>query len=1001
MSTSAAPIAATESTQTLFSSWRDTVSRLWPFPRMSARLHIVVGLTSLVGSSTLLALFLGLIPDKQLQEQQSRITLAESITILGSALLKNGDLTDLRYSLEFIIEQNPSIHAMRLERRSGGEYQFLSAAASATDASSAPILTSDVTVPIVQRNRPWGELVVEFVSTANAPRYRQWLDTRWAIIGFISIVCFPLFYFFLGKVLKELNPSSAVPSRVRSALDTIAEALLVLDIRGNIVLANSAFIELTGQSMEQLMGQPAKQLPWENSESYVWEDALNGSESTRHEKVRFTDLEGVQRSFIVNCSPVITAQDEVGGVLVSMDDITQLEKQEVQLRESMELAEEANSAKSSFLSNMSHEIRTPMTAILGFTEVMRRNNRQTEGERQEYLNTIAKSGQHLLELINDVLDLSKVESGAMEVEELPCQCAEIANDVIRVMQAKADEKSIGLSLDIATALPDAIHADPSRLRQVITNLVGNAIKFTDSGDVIVRLSASDSDTQQEAHVVIEVTDSGIGMSEDQQLKIFDAFAQADTSIARRFGGTGLGLSISRQLTEAMQGQLSVSSEPDVGSTFRISLPFNNDKYELLAPEALIKLLAEGEQKINMVWDINPSRVLVVDDGPENRQLLSIVLGDMGLSVDLANNGQEGVDALFNATGDLAYDAVLMDIQMPVMDGYTAASTMRERGATLPVVALTANAMKGFEEKVLASGFSHYMPKPIDIDKLGALLAKLLGGVERQELPRVVPDTPAEQTPSKEHVSTQSIVSELARSDSRFIPIVEDFRLRLSQRTVELRAMIESEDWQSIHDFGHWLKGSASSVGLNPLAAPGIDLETAADAQNSASCISALAAIDHLQHLIVADPAESLAQAGVTISTSAEDEGSEMADVSLINQDEPVFSDLPVELPEFYEVVSLFVEKLQQQMQTLHEVVASNDMQSVADIAHWLRGSGGNVGYLEYLTLCDRLELSAQQALPTLNGDLAALEHFNQRVLSGWQKTLKPEARMSANSKFSK
>lgn len=998
MSTPAAPASAGVSSRAS-ASWRERLSRLWPFPRMSARLHIVVGLTSLVGSSTLLALFLGLIPDRQLQERQFRITLAESITILGSALLKNGDLADLRYSLEFIIEQNPSIHAIRLERRSGGEYQFLSEAASSDSSSSAPVLTQDVRVPIVQRNRAWGELVVEFRSAENGQRYQQLLSSRWAIIGFMSLVCFPLFYFFLGKVLKELNPSTAVPSRVRSALDTIAEALLVLDIRGNIVLANSAFIELTGQSMEQLLGQPARQLPWEKSESYIWEEALNGSTSTRHEKVRFTDLNGVQRSFIVNCSPVITAQDEVGGVLVSMDDITQLEKQEVQLRESMQLAEEANSAKSSFLSNMSHEIRTPMTAILGFTEVMRRNSKQTEGERQEYLNTIAKSGQHLLELINDVLDLSKVESGAMEVEELPCQCAEIANDVIRVMQAKADEKHIGLHLEIVTQLPNTINADPSRLRQVITNLVGNAIKFTDDGDVIVRLSAEESGAQHEANVIIDVIDSGIGMSDEQQLKIFDAFAQADTSIARRFGGTGLGLSISRQLTEAMQGQLSVSSEPNVGSTFRISLPFNNDNYELVTPEALFEVLAEGEQKLNVVWDINPSRILVVDDGPENRQLLSIVLGDMGLSVDLANNGQEGVDALFNATDELAYDAVLMDIQMPVMDGYTAASTMRERGATLPVVALTANAMKGFEEKVLASGFSHYMAKPIDIDKLGALLARLLGGVERQELQVAPTVEPLVHTLQNKDVQAHALISDLARSDSRFIPIVEDFRTRLAQRSIELLTMIEAKEWRSIHDFGHWLKGSASSVGLNPLAEPGEDLETAADAQDTEACIQILSVIDHLQQLIVADPSKSLVDASIDVVTSGGH--SEASNVSVMSENEPVFSDLPVELPEFYEVVCLFIEKLEQQMRSLRAAVANNETQVILDIAHWLRGSGGNVGYLEYLTLCDRIEISAQQNLSTLNEDVAILEKYNQRVLTGWQGTLRPANLAVASSKSKK
>lgn len=986
MSTPAASVTVNTTAPSTI-SLRERVAKLWPFPRMSARFHIVVGLTSLVGSSALLALFLGIIPDSQLQERQARITLSESITVLGSALLKNGDLADLRYSLEFVIAQNPSIHAIRLERLSGGEYQFLSEAASSADTSGPSVITSDVRVPIVQRNRPWGEMVVEFVSVENAPRYQQLLRTRWAIIGFMSLICFPLFYFFLGKVLKELNPSTAVPSRVRSALDTIAEALLVLDVRGNIVLANAAFIELTGKSMEQLLGQPAQELPWESNESYVWEESLYQSIPTRHEKVKFSDLDGNQRTFIINCSPVITAQDEVGGVLVSMDDISKLEEQEIQLRESMQLAEEANSAKSIFLSNMSHEIRTPMTAILGFTEVMKRNNRQTEEERQDYLNTIAKSGQHLLELINDVLDLSKVESGAMEVEELPCQCAEIANDVIRVMQAKADEKNIGLHLELATALPDVIKADPSRLRQVITNLVGNAIKFTEYGDVAVRLSSNESHEQFGSHVIIEVVDSGIGMSEAQQLKIFDAFAQADVSVARRFGGTGLGLSISRQLTEAMQGQLSVSSEPDVGSTFRVMLPFNNENYQMVAQEVLRAALAKGEQKANIVWDINPSRALVVDDGAENRQLLSIVLADMGVSVDLANNGQEGVDALFNASEEQAYDIVLMDIQMPVMDGYTAVAAMRDRGASLPVIALTANAMKGFEEKVLAAGFSHYMPKPIDIDKLGALLAELLGGVEREVTPEPQVVNSLQIPVSADGANEQVLVSELARSDARFIPIVEDFRIRLAERANELRQLIDAQNWQSIHDIGHWLKGSAASVGLAVLAESGIELEAGAAAEDSAACLQTLNQIERMQQQIISDPSdchEVLADEQVNSETEPEIDQTHTS----VNH-ESVYSNLPVDHPEFYEVVELFIERLEQQMQSLSNAVANNDTTVVAEIAHWLRGSGGNVGYPDYATLCNRIEISAQQSLPALSEDLMALEQFNQRVFSGWQDTPAP------------
>lgn len=968
------------------------IASLSPFSRMSARFHIVVGLTSLVGSITMLAIFLGLVPDRRIAEQQSRIALSESITTLGSALLRNGELAGLRFSLEFIVNQNPDIHAIKLKRRSGGEYQFRSPDSDLEDISATDFFTDDVRVPVLQRSRPWGELTVQFISSRNLPFYQRYLNSPWSVMGFIGLLCFPVFYFFLGKVLKELNPSTAVPSRVRSALDTIAGALLVLDTRGDIVLANAAFLELTGNTLEELLGQPAQGLQWQGSESYVWQESLYNAEATRHDKVHFTNVEGKLQTFIVNCSPVITADDEVGGVLISMDDITQLEEQEVLLRESMEVAEQANNAKSTFLSTMSHEIRTPMTAILGFTEVMRRGTQQTESEKQQYLATIAKSGQHLLELINDVLDLSKVESGAMDIEQLPCDCAEIVNDVMRVMQSKADEKAIGLELELLSAIPRQIIADPSRLRQIIINLVGNAIKFTEQGQVTIKLATGEKDDRSSTPLIfIDVEDSGIGMSPDQQARIFDAFSQADTSISRRFGGTGLGLSISRQLTHAMQGELSVTSVEGQGSTFRITLPFNTDVYELLPPDIIRESLSHFVEDKRTVWDINPARVLVVDDGAENRQLLNIVLGDLGLDVVLANNGREGVNALFDTEVSDEFDLVLMDIQMPVMDGYEAVELMRKRGATLPVVALTANAMKGFEQAVLAAGFSHYMVKPIDMDKLSALLVKLVGGSHRiEETPPVAKQ--AQVSASDVHTLnvplltndqkdvTGDLISTLAVEDERFIPIIEDFRERLGQRLLELGDAVASQDWIVLSDIGHWLKGSSASVGIEALVQPGVDLQSAAENKDVSACSDAIGAIQVMQRRIIADP--SLAK----LQTKAleVDAGNSDAPAS-----DPVFSSLPVEFAEFHEVVGLFMERLQEQMQALRIAVDTNDVEKVSEIVHWMRGSGGNVGYAEYSQLCSQMQDSAEQSLPSLKDDLSALEHYNSRVFAGWAMTPPP------------
>lgn len=865
---------------------RSLLGKLNPFsylPKMGARVHIAIGLSSFVSSVVLLALFLGLIPDRENARMQTRVVLSESVATLGSVLLRAGDISGLRSSLEFVIEQNVDIHLIELQRRSGGAIVFESQRPLPEGISAEQLITDDVMVPLMQRGREWGTLVFRFMSTDNQPWHIRYRESPLFLIAFISLCSFPLFYLFLGKMLKELNPSEAVPSRVRSALDTIAEALLVLDARGNIVLANSAFAQLTGKESESLLGLSASVLPWQSDElqeGHVWDASLFEAKTTRHEKIGFTDASGQIRIFIVNCSPVFAANDKVGGVLISMDDVTQLEEQEILLRESMKVAEEASQAKSAFLSNMSHEIRTPMTAILGFTEVMKRNNRTSESERLGYLNTIANSGQHLLELINDVLDLSKVESGAMEVEELPCDCASIAQDVVRVLQSKADEKSIKLEVQILSDFPEEIVADPSRLRQVITNLVGNAIKFTDQGAVLVQLSFIAADDPAQARIRIDVVDSGIGMNEEQQARIFEAFTQASASISRRFGGTGLGLSISRQLTEAMNGTLEVSSEEGVGSTFHVELPVAQESCTLLSPETIMAALERVDVPTQVTWDLPESRILVVDDGPENRQLMSVILTGLKLHVTVAENGKEGLDMAVAAMQSEPFDLIFMDIQMPVMDGYEAVSEMRKAGVELPVVALTANAMKGFEKDILEAGFSHYMVKPIDMNLLGDLLARQLGGVRR------VVEVESELETS---VVTDQTVNNASVSDN-------------SADSVEMEA--EQDDFEGV---------------------------------------------------------------------------------------EPVYSTLPVQIPDFYEVVEQFIQRVQEEHLRLSMAIEQNDGETVAQIAHWLRGSGGNVGYAGFAELCNEIESCAHGDMSQLPPLVEQLQAFTRQVLAGWQVTPRPSA----------
>jgi len=861
----------------MFARLKKTWQRL---PKPSARFHIVFGLTSLLITGVLMSMFLGFVPDRETIHVQGRVALAEAVASTSSVLIRRGDNAGVNQALEMVVEQNLDIESIILHRDLYGTNVVYGKAVDAhvlselnqssnADQSVGSDDTSvgHIAISLWRGDRVWGRLHFRFRSSSAVGFMENARRSPFGLMTLLVLFCFPVYYLYLGKMLKELNPSAAVPGRVRTALDTIAESLLVIDIRGNIVLANSAFAELVGQDAELLLGTSADTLAWvqddEANPVYPWEAALDTGESTRHDKIGFYDAEGNKCKFIVNCSPVMGNQSKPGGVLISMDDVTQLEEQELQLRESMEAAEAANHAKSAFLSNMSHEIRTPMTAILGFTEVMRRGIDQSEEQRDKHLQTIANSGQHLLELINDVLDLSKVESGALEVEQIACQPAMIVNDVRQVLNIKAKEKNIGLELNVATALPTSILSDPSRLRQIVTNLVGNAIKFTEEGRVLVTLECWPDRTKPV--LIIKVTDSGIGMTPSQQASIFDAFTQADETITRRFGGTGLGLSISRNLITALGGEITVDSEPGKGSTFTITLPTGSlAGVDMLAPDAVLESLAALDVDNSQSWSFPDRRVLVVDDGEENRELLSLILEDLGIDVELAVNGQEAVDRV----AEQSFDAVLMDIQMPVMDGYKAVAHMRERGIEWPIIALTANAMKGYEERILEAGYSHYMTKPVDIDKLANLLAELLGG-ERVVVPieqaqvfdlhkktAEVPVNASSVTSEASRLSESAtsvdkpVVSSLSLANPRIYSIVERFIPRLQEQVATIAEAVSASDFEQVAQLAHWLKGSSSNVGYDGFVDMALKLEASALQEDEGEVKVQLVAVQHYAEKVV-------------------------------------------------------------------------------------------------------------------------------------------------------
>ncbi len=396
---------------------------------------------------------------------------------------------------------------------------------------------------------------------------------------------------------------------------------------------------------------------------------------------------------------------------------------ELELQRVVEAAEAANRAKSDFLANMSHEIRTPMTSIIGFTEFL-----YTEGdfnsappERIEAIETIRRNGLHLMDIINDILDMSKIEAGKVDVERINCSPREMAEDVAATMKYRADVKGLVLRVEYDGSIPETIQTDPTRLRQILINLLTNAVKFTEQGEVslVVRyLPAGSNHESPEPAIQFVIRDTGIGMSQHQLDTVFHPFSQADSSTTRKFGGTGLGLAISHRLADLLGGNIQVESTVGEGSTFCVTIGVGLansakliDPHDLVAADQQDQAPSAGRQAKPIDLD---ARVLLAEDGPDNQRLISHILTKAGAIVVVADNGQIAFDLAFAAieSGE-PFDVILMDMQMPVVDGYEATVKLRDLGYRGPIIALTAHTMRGDREKCLEAGCDDYLSKPID------------------------------------------------------------------------------------------------------------------------------------------------------------------------------------------------------------------------------------------------------------------------------------------------
>lgn len=487
-------------------------------------------------------------------------------------------------------------------------------------------------------------------------------------------------------------------------------------------------------------------------------------------------------------------------------------------------AEAADRAKSQFLANMSHEIRTPLNGILGFTDLMLKEDSQRESGYRPYLESLRTSGRHLLVLINDILDLSKIEAGQMQIEMTRCSPHSVISEVMSVMRVQAQEKSLNLEYNWQSRMPKSIETDEVRLRQLIMNLVGNAIKFTERGCVKVEPRF---DIIGEAPMLyIDVIDTGIGIAAGNQAHIFKPFSQADGSVVRRFGGTGLGLTISRQIAHALGGDLTVKSKPGYGTTFtaKVSTGLLANAQLLAEPlsDALNTTMAKSPRNRSRMAT---GKVLLVEDGEINRKLIVTILAAEGLEIATAENGQVGVEMAL----EQKYDLILMDMQMPVMDGYTAARRLRNEGLTAPIIALTAHAMNGDKQKCISAGCTGYLSKPIDIDVLVKTVGETLEGyLPMNSESKASAHGESTGEPVEEDLP---ITSSLPTENPVFAAIAIEFVEFLEQQLEEIRNAIDCNNSEELGRIAHTLKGTAGSAGFASFSALAVRLELIAKSRD--------------------------------------------------------------------------------------------------------------------------------------------------------------------------
>jgi hypothetical protein len=519
---------------------------------------------------------------------------------------------------------------------------------------------------------------------------------------------------------------------------------------------------------------------------------------------RVIDKTGSVRWVLEQGEAVKNEQGEVIWIDGFIMDISQRKQMEVELLEAKDKAELAAESRSAFLANMSHEIRTPMNAIIGFSDLLLSS--ELSAEQKKYLTTIHGSAHSLLHLLNDILDSAKLEKGKLELELQDFSLPAVLDAVVSTLWIQARKKQLELKLELDPQLGEFYYGAPDRLRQVLTNLIGNAIKFTDQGSVLVQVTAA------ERQVKFSIHDTGIGIAADRLPQIFDAFTQADASMSRRFGGTGLGTTISKQLVELMDGQISVQSTEGVGSCFEFTLPLKKGQANAVVQQGYVPALPA-------------LKILIADDIPQNLELLKLLLQRAGHQVTAVTDGIEAV----NTIKQQSFDLVLMDIQMPNLDGLQACKQIRlweqqQNKATQPVIALTASVLDEDKTAAKEAGMQGFASKPIDFAALSFEIARVLAIEVREPL------SPQTLVATTDQLLNLPKAMQLWGNLASYLPQLEQFLQQQKPMILLAVQQLQDENYQAVQQQAHAIKGVSANLGLEPLSRVCAELEQAARQQ---------------------------------------------------------------------------------------------------------------------------------------------------------------------------